>query len=91
MPPLPERRIHQLFEISVLLKGAHALLECIGAAALAAVSTATIVNWITRLTQDEFIENPHDLIATQLLQLAQGFSVSAKNFYVWYLLSHGVV
>jgi uncharacterized membrane protein len=25
-----ERRIHQVFEISLLLKGAHALIECIG-------------------------------------------------------------
>jgi uncharacterized membrane protein len=36
-----ERRVHQIFEISVLLKGAHALIECIGGLLLAFVSTST--------------------------------------------------
>ncbi len=30
---MQERRIHQLFEVSVLLKGAHAAIECAGARA----------------------------------------------------------
>jgi uncharacterized membrane protein len=37
-----ERRVHQIFEVSVLLKGAHALFECIGGFALAVVSTGAI-------------------------------------------------
>ena len=91
MAALTEHRIHQIFEVSILLKGAHALLECIGGVALALVSPRTIVSWITWLTQDEFIEDPQDFVATHLLNMAQGFSVSTKNFYVFYLLSHGVV
>jgi uncharacterized membrane protein len=91
MAALTEHRIHQIFEVSILLKGAHALLECIGGVALAFVSLRTIVSWITWLTQDELIEDPNDFVATHLLNMAQGFSVSTKNFYVFYLLSHGVV
>jgi uncharacterized membrane protein len=91
MARLTERRIHQIFEISVLLKGVHALLECITGVALALVSTEAIVRWMTWFTQDEFIEDPHDFVATQLLHMAQNFSVSTKNFYVFYLLGHGVV
>jgi uncharacterized membrane protein len=91
MAALTEHRIHQIFEVSILLKGAHALLECIAGVALALVSPRTIVSWITWLTQDEFIEDPNDFVATHLLNMAQGFSVSTKNFYVFYLLSHGVV
>ena len=53
---MEERHIHQIFEVSILLKGAHALLECIAGVALALVSPRTIVSWITWLTQDEFIE-----------------------------------
>ena len=86
-----EQRIHQIFEISVLLKGAHALLECVGGLALAVVSTANIAGWIDRLTQDELIEDPHDYIATHLLAMAHGFSLDTKNFYVIYLLLHGIV
>ncbi len=40
-----EQRIHRIFEVSVLLKGAHALIECIGGFALAVASTASIVGW----------------------------------------------
>ena len=88
---MEERRIHQIFEISVFLKGADALIECIGGLMLALSSTAGIAGWVNMLTQEELIEDPHDFIATHLLSLAQGFSVSSKNFYAFYLLSHGVV
>jgi uncharacterized membrane protein len=86
-----EQRIHRIFEVSVLLKGAHALIECIGGLSLALVSTTTMVAWVNRLTQEELIEDQNDFIATHLLGLAQGFSVSSKNFYAFYLLSHGIV
>jgi len=86
-----ERRIHQIFEVSVLLKGAHALVECVGGLVLALVSSSSIAGLVNRLTQEELIEDPTDLIATHLLSMAQGFSVSTKNFYAFYLLSHGIV
>jgi uncharacterized membrane protein len=86
-----ERRIHRIFEVSVLLKGAHAVIECIGGLALALASTTSIAGWVNRLTQDELIEDPNDFIATHLLSIAQEFSVNTKNFYAFYLLSHGIV
>ncbi|NTG49329.1 DUF2127 domain-containing protein [Agrobacterium rhizogenes] len=86
-----ERRIHQLFEISILLKGAHALIECIGGLVLALISTDTIVRLVNLLTQDELIENPNDFIATHLLSWAQNFSLASKHFYAFYLLTHGLV
>jgi uncharacterized membrane protein len=49
------------------------------------------VGWVNRLTQDELIEDPNDFIATHLLSMAQKFSVDTKNFYAFYLLSHGIV
>jgi len=88
---MQERRIHQLFEVSVLLKGAHALIECVGGVVLAFVSTDQIVRLVQHLTQDELIEEPHDFIASHLLAWAQGFSVQTQHFYAFYLLSHGLV
>ena len=64
-----ERRVHQIFEISVLLKGAHALIECIGGLVLAFVSTSTITSLINALTQEELIEDPNDFVAAHLLSL----------------------
>ena len=88
---MKEQRIHQIFEVSVLLKGAHALIECLGGIALAFISTHTIADLANGLTQDELIEDPHDLVATHLLAWAQNFSVGTKTFYAFYLLSHGAV
>jgi uncharacterized membrane protein len=86
-----EHRIHQLFQISVLLKGAHAVIECVGGLALALISTSTIVDLVNALTAEELIDDPNDVVATYLRHLAHEFSVSSKNFYSFYLLSHGIV
>ena len=88
---MDEKRIHKIFEISILLKGAHALIECAGGLALYAISTETIKSWVNMLTQDELIEDPKDFIAGHLLNLVQNFSVSSKAFYAFYLLSHGAI
>lgn len=86
-----EHRIHQVFQVSVLLKGAHALIEIAGGIALALVGTDTIKGIINILTQEELIEDPNDFVASYLLALAQNFSLDAKHFYAFYLLSHGLV
>jgi uncharacterized membrane protein len=86
-----ERRVHQVFVASVLIKGAHAAIECIGGIALALVSTSTIADFVNALTQEELIQDPQDLIATHLLTWAQNFSVEEEHFYAFYLMSHGIV
>ena len=86
-----EKRIHQIFEISILLKGAHALIECAGGVALALISTGYVKGLVNSLTQDELVDDPHDFFASHLLAFAQGLTVSAQHFYAFYLLSHGVV
>ena len=86
-----ERRIHKIFEISVLLKGAHALIECIGGLVLAFVSTSAITGLVNALTQEELVEDPNDFVAAHLASLAENFTVSTQHFYAFYLLSHGVI
>ncbi|KAA0682503.1 DUF2127 domain-containing protein [Neorhizobium sp. P12A] len=91
MKPVDERRIHQIFEIGVWLKGAHALIECIGGLLLYVVSTETIAAWVNAVTQDELLEDPNDFIAGHLSQMANHFSVGSEHFYAFYLLSHGLI
>ena len=86
-----EHRVHQIFQVSVLLKGAHALIECLGGIVLALVGTGSIVNFVNAITQDELIENPNDFVATHLLAMVNDFSVQTQHFYTFYLLSHGLV
>ena len=75
----------------MILKGLHALVECAGGIALYAIGNATILRWITALTQEELVEDSHDFIAAHLLHAAQSLSVGTQTFYAFYLLSHGFV
>jgi uncharacterized membrane protein len=86
-----ERRIHQVFAVSVSLKGLHALFEIAAGLALYFTSTATILGWIGRYTTDELSEDPNDWVATHLLRFGQTFSVQEHDFFAFYLLSHGIV
>jgi uncharacterized membrane protein len=85
-----EKQIHQIFEVSILIKGAHALIECACGIVLAFVSTSSIVHLVNRLTQEELVQDPRDFLAAHLLGWAQTFSVQTQHFYAFYLLSHGV-
>ena len=86
-----ERRVHQVYEISVLLKGAHALIECAGGLLLAFVSTDAIKQLVELSTQSKLVHDPDDFVATHLLGMAQSLTVSTQHFYAFYLLSHGLV
>jgi uncharacterized membrane protein len=88
---MQEKRIHQIFAVSVSLKGLHALIEVIGGIALYLTSTATIIGWINRLSRGELTEDPHDWIATHVAKFGETFSVQQHHFYAFYLLSHGLI
>jgi uncharacterized membrane protein len=86
---MQEERVHQLFLVSISLKGAHAAIEILGGLMLAVTSTQALRALVERLTQQEFTEG--DFIANHLLAWAQTFSVQAHHFYAFYLISHGLV
>lgn len=86
-----EGRIYNIFETSIALKGLHAILEVAGGLLFALVSTDTVKMWVAAITRDELLEDPRDLIANALLHTAQSFSLDTRNFYAFYLLSHGVI
>jgi uncharacterized membrane protein len=76
---------------SVFLKGFDGLLELLGGIALLSVSPAFILHVVQFLTQDEIVEDPHDLVANALLRLASHLTVATKYFMALYLLIHGVI
>ena len=88
---MQERRIHLVFEASVLLKGAHAAVEAVGGLALALTNNQWIKDVVSRGTQSELIEDNKDFIANHLVMWSQSFSIGTQHFYAWYLLSHGAV
>jgi uncharacterized membrane protein len=78
---VPEHRLHQIFILSVALKGLHALIEIAGGIALYLFSTDAILRWLWEAGRSS------DLVA----RFAHSFSPREHEFYAFYLVSHGIV
>ncbi len=83
--------MHRLFQISLLLKAAHSLLEIIGGVLLAVVPQEAILRIANLLTQEELLEDPRDVIANYILRSARSLSIDQKSAAALFLLSHGIV
>lgn len=80
-PAMLQHRLHQLFIVSIILKGLHAAIELVGGIALYLFSTNKIVGWLWEAGQsNDWIE-----------RFANSFSTKEHHFYAFYLVSHGVV
>jgi len=77
--PVQEKRIHEIFVVSVSRKGLHALLEIALGLWLSFASTAAIV---------ALLDRSH---VRPLLEFAGEFTPQSHHFYAFYLLSHGVL
>jgi uncharacterized membrane protein len=88
---LDERKIHLVFEVSLWLKGVFALSEVIAGVAAYFISQQFLLAIVLWVTKEEFVEDPHDIIANSLLHAVQNFSVSTQKFVAVYLLGHGVI
>ncbi len=72
-----QKRVHQLFQISVAVKGLHGIVEIAGGLALALFSTDAILQLLYRIDH-------HDLVARH-------FSTGEHRYYTFFFLSHGVL
>jgi len=85
------RTLHAVFEVSLLGKAALAVLEIAGGIAALLVPQAAVLRLAQRIAHEELVEGRRDVIIDHLAQWAQGFSISARHFMAFYLLSHGVI
>jgi uncharacterized membrane protein len=88
---LTEKKIHLFFVAGIALKALNAALEIIGGFLIFTISQKSIVKIVLFLTQEELSEDPKDVIANYLINSAEHFSLSAKHFIAFYLLSHGIL
>jgi len=72
-----QKRIHQLFQISVALKGLHGLVEIAGGLALALFSTDSVLRLIYRFDRHDWV--------------ARHFSTGEHDYYTFFFLSHGAL
>lgn len=83
--------LHLGFEIALLLKAINGVFEMIGGILLMFINSSYLNHIAVVLTQSELSEDPNDAIANAILTFSQSYSVSAQNFGIFYLLSHGVI
>lgn len=84
-----EKRIHQAFEISVLLKGANALVELVLGVVL--LFSTRLNDVLLALIQNELVEDPGDFLARHADQFAHYLTPQFQLYSALYLLSHGIV
>jgi uncharacterized membrane protein len=74
---MQERRIHQIFVVSVALKGLHALIEIAGGLALILFSADRIARMLGEIDRGGWLQ--------------RHFPASEQQFFAFYLLSHGLI
>ena len=91
MPPstdIREKNIYRLFEVSVVLKGANALVEIVLGALLLFFNVGDIVR---AFAENALVEDPDNFLASHLYGYVSHFSAQAEFYSALYLLSHGVI
>ncbi len=89
--PNEEKIEHELFDITLLLKGIHALIEIVGGISTFLISPGFIFKLVNIISLGELTEDPLDSFARFLLKSAHSFSGGTKQFVAFYLLSHGII
>ena len=87
---IPERTLHRLFDLGVLIKGIDGALELAGCVLLLLVNPLTLNAMIVFLTAHEISEDPADLVANLLRNSVRHLSLNTTLFAGVYLLAHGL-
>jgi uncharacterized membrane protein len=74
---MQEKRIRQVFQITVALKGLHGLVEVAGGIALGLFSTDSILRLLYHWDRHQWV--------------TRHFSTGEHHYYVWFFLSHGAL
>jgi uncharacterized membrane protein len=80
---------HRMFDIGVWTKGINGTLEVAGGLLALTVKKSTAVRVILLLTQQELIEDPHDVVANLLRYAVEHITTNSKMFGGMYLIAHG--
>lgn len=89
--PIEQRALHQVFLITVWIKGIVGLLETLGGCVLLFVSQSWLTTMAVLLTSPELAEDPGDAIASFLRLAAQQFGQGTQTFASLYLITHGLI
>lgn len=82
---------HKIFKFTILIKGIDGLIDLLTSLILLISSGNVILKSIPFLTRKELIEDPQDLIANYLINIAQNFLPDTQKFIILYLAIHGLI
>jgi uncharacterized membrane protein len=85
-----EKQIYRAFELTIILKGLHGIIEILGGLLFLVISKDFVLTVAMRLTEDELADDPNDFVANFLLHSAQNF-MHSKTFAALFLISHGLL
>lgn len=88
MEQVRERGIHEVYEVSIVLKGIGALVEAILGVLL--LYSTNVLDLVRALLENELIDDPDNFLASHFFSLLNP-SPQALHFGGLYLLSHGFV
>jgi uncharacterized membrane protein len=83
--------LNDFFYTFIVIKGIDGFLESVGGLLLFFIKPATLNALIVTLTQHELLEDPHDLIASRMVQFASNLSIKSEHFGAIYLFIHGLI
>jgi uncharacterized membrane protein len=86
-----ELYLHRIFDIGIVLKAIHAVIEIVGGVIVLLISEKFIAKTVLYLTQSELSDDPRDFFSNYLIRTAEGFSFNSQHFIAFYLLSHGII
>ncbi|MDE2079242.1 MAG: DUF2127 domain-containing protein [Patescibacteria group bacterium] len=85
------RVLHDLFEVSVIVKGIDGLLEILLGSVILFVDRHIIGTVIVFYLQHEFTNDPHDWLAVHLLRFWNHLTTASEFFIGLYFLANGAV
>ncbi len=80
-----------IFRASLWLKALNSILEIAAGTALLLVSHALILRLAQVLTASELLEDPHDVVAGTIRNVAASLAPASQSFAAFYLISHGTL
>ncbi len=86
-----QRAWHDLFLVSIWIKGIVGLLQVVGGGLLLVVHQDQLIRLAVMLTQPELTEDPHDSIALFVRHSAEQFGHGTQQFASLYLAVHGLI
>ncbi|MDI1253722.1 DUF2127 domain-containing protein [Thermomonas sp.] len=86
-----EKALHDVFLISIWIKGLVGLGQVAAGGLLLAASRATLTSFVLRWTTPELSEDPHDWLANLLQASTLGWNPGTQSFASVYLIVHGLI